>query len=150
MQIRSAGNHPRTSTITRAVDSDVRLSMPARPENVAVVRHVIGALAESLGLSARAVEDIRLAVTEACTNVVRHAYRDVEGPLEVTIHHSETMLTIAVADHGPGIRPDPTSDGPGLGLPLIAALSDALVIEHSVSGSRLAMSFVAQPLLETA
>ena len=150
MQIRSAGTDTRPSFARRAADSDVRLSMPARPENVAVVRHVIGALAEALGLSQRAVEDIRLAVTEACTNVVRHAYRDVEGPLEVTIQHTDSVLTIAVADRGPGIRPNPSGEGPGLGLPLIAALSDALVIEHSVSGSRLAMSFVAQPLLETA
>lgn len=150
MQIRSAATDARAVTPPRAADSDVRLSMPARPENVAVVRHVIGALAEALGLSSRAVEDIRLAVTEACTNVVRHAYRDVEGPLEVTIQHTDAMLTIAVSDRGPGIKPNPASEGPGLGLPLIAALSDALVIEHSVSGSRLAMSFVAQPMLETA
>lgn len=141
---------PRSDRPTPAADSDVRLSMPAVPENVAVVRHVIGALTEALGLSHRAVEDIRLAVTEACTNVVRHAYRDHEGPLEVTMRHADGMLTISVLDRGDGIRPHPGGEGPGLGLPLIAALSDALVIERSGGGSRLAMSFVAQPVLETA
>src|SRR5918992_627110 len=57
-----------------APDSDIRLTLPARPENVAVVRHVLGALAEALALPPALVDDVRLAVTEACTNVVRHAY----------------------------------------------------------------------------
>ena len=57
-----------------ALDSDVRLTLPARPENVAVVRHVLGAFAEALQLPEPTIEDMRLAVTEACTNVVRHAY----------------------------------------------------------------------------
>ena len=61
-----------------ARDSDVRLTLPARPENVAVIRHVLGAFAEALRLPDDLVEDMRLAVTEACTNVVRHAYAD--GP----------------------------------------------------------------------
>src|SRR3712207_677573 len=58
--------------------SDVRLTLPARPENVAVVRHVLGAFAEALQLPDPVIEDMRLAVTEACTNVVRHAYADGE------------------------------------------------------------------------
>ena len=86
--------------------------------------------------------DIRLAVTEACTNVVRHAYRDREGPLEIVIEPSAEGLTVVVADRGRGILPNPSSEGPGLGLPLIAALADALEIEHSPQrGSRLSMQF---------
>ena len=66
------------------MSSDVRLTLPARPENVAVIRHVLGAFAEALQLPADLVEDMRLAVTEACTNVVRHAYHDGEpGPIDV-------------------------------------------------------------------
>ena len=56
--------------------TDVRLTLPARPENVAVVRHVLGAFAEALDLPPDLIEDMRLAVTEACTNVVRHAYAE--------------------------------------------------------------------------
>ena len=52
----------------------VTLSLPARPENMSVIRHVLGAFAEALRLPDDLVEDLRLAVTEACTNVVRHAY----------------------------------------------------------------------------
>src|SRR5829696_8393964 len=56
-------------------DSEIRLTLPARPENVAVVRHVLGALADAVRLAPDLANDMRLAVTEACTNVVRHAYR---------------------------------------------------------------------------
>ena len=127
------------------LSSDVRLSLPARAENIAVVRHVIGALLESLGVPERLVEDIRLAVTEACTNVVRHAYVDGPGPVEVIVRPAEDhALTVIVADRGRGITPgaSPSAEGPGLGLPLIAALTDGLEIQHSPeTGSRLAMSF---------
>src|ERR1700745_3993604 len=61
---------------SRPPRTDVKLTLPARPENVAVVRHVLGAFAQALGLSVELIEDLRLAVTEACTNVVRHAYPD--------------------------------------------------------------------------
>src|ERR1043165_7468810 len=53
---------------------DVTLTLPARPEHVAVVRHVLGAFAEALRMPEELIEDLWLAVTEACTNVVRHAY----------------------------------------------------------------------------
>ena len=129
---------------TPARECDIRLTLPARAENIALVRHVIGALAESLALPPKTIEDIRLAVTEACTNVVRHAYRDRpdEGPLEIVVEPENDCLTVVVADRGRGILPNPSSEGPGLGLPLIAALADALEIEHSPQrGSRLSMQF---------
>jgi anti-sigma regulatory factor (Ser/Thr protein kinase) len=124
--------------------SDVRLALPARPENVALIRHVLGALAEALDLPAEIVEDMRLAVTEACTNVVRHAYDHSEpGRLEIVIRPDGDRLEIIVSDEGRGIGPSPDTAGPGLGLPLIAALADSLVIEHAPrAGSRLAMSFL--------
>jgi serine/threonine-protein kinase RsbW len=126
-------------------DSDVRLSLPARPENVSVVRHVLGAFAEALHLPEAVVEDVRLAVTEACTNVVRHAYgsRDAgPGPLEIVIRPDGDRLEVIVSDHGRGIGPSPDTTGPGLGLPLIAAIVHSLEIHHAPSaGSRLAMSF---------
>jgi anti-sigma regulatory factor (Ser/Thr protein kinase) len=62
-----------------ATPSPVRLSLPARARNVAVVRRALEAVAEELALPRRLVEDMRLAVTEACTNVVRHAYAGDEA-----------------------------------------------------------------------
>lgn len=124
-------------------DADVRLTLPARPENVAVVRHVLGAFADALRLPGPIVEDMRLAVTEACTNVVRHAYDgSAPGPLEIVIRPDGDVLEVIVTDHGRGIGPSPDTAGPGLGLPLIAAIADRLEIQHAPrAGSRLAMSF---------
>ena len=125
-------------------ESDVRLTLPARPENVAVVRHVLGAFAEALHLPATVVEDVRLAITEACTNVVRHAYDGGDpGPIEIVIRPAGDMLDVIVSDRGRGTTAlSPDRAGPGLGLALIAALSDKVEIQNTPSaGSRLAMSF---------
>jgi serine/threonine-protein kinase RsbW len=145
--------HRRASAATRAMtSSDVRLTLPARPENVAVIRHVMGAFAEALQLPSDLIEDMRLAVTEACTNVVRHAYHDGEpGPIDVTIRPNGDKLELIVSDQGAGIGPSPDLAGPGLGLPLIAALADHVEIEHAPSnGSRLRMSFRCRPHLGVA
>jgi len=129
--------------------TDVRLTLPARPENVAVIRHVLGAFAEALELPPDVVEDMRLAVTEACTNVVRHAYHDGDtGPIDVIVRPSGDGLELIVVDRGRGMGPSPDTTGPGLGLPLIAALADTVKIEpESPRGSRLAMTFPCRPRL---
>jgi serine/threonine-protein kinase RsbW len=107
------------------------------------VRHVLGALAEALDLPPAVTDDMRLAVTEACTNVVRHAYSGDDGTIDVVVRPTGRELEVVVADAGRGIGPSPDTAGPGLGLPLIAALADSLEIERSASaGSRLVMSFV--------
>jgi serine/threonine-protein kinase RsbW len=122
---------------------DVRLTLPARAENVVLVRHVVGALAEALRMPPHLIDDVKLAVTEACTNVVRHAYAGREGPLEVHLEPEDgDCMTIVVTDRGQGIRPSPSEGGPGLGLPLIAALAHQLEIEHEPDrGSRVSMRF---------
>jgi serine/threonine-protein kinase RsbW len=123
-----------------ALDADFRLTLPARPENIAVVRHVIGAFGEAVSLPAPTIDDMRLAVTEACTNVVRHAYEE-DGHIEIVIRPEGDAVTLIVSDDGRG--PSPDVAGPGLGLPLIAALADKLEIEHAPQrGSRLLMSFL--------
>jgi anti-sigma regulatory factor (Ser/Thr protein kinase) len=133
-------------------DTDVRLSLPARPENVAVVRHVLSGLAEALNLPSEIVEDMRLAVTEACTNVVRHAYDgERAGPIEIVLRPDGDRLDVIVSDAGRGIGPSPDTAGPGLGLPLIASLVHRLEIQHAPSaGSRLAMTFLRGGHMEAA
>lgn len=108
---------------------DLQLLVPARAENVAVVRHAFGGLADALELPDQLAADIKLAVTEACTNVVLHAYTDEEGPLEVDASILDGEIVIIVRDHGAGIHPRPDSPGLGLGLPLIATLSQSLELE---------------------
>jgi serine/threonine-protein kinase RsbW len=106
--------------------ADLELTLPARAENVAVVRHAFGGLGDVLEVPDQTLSDIKLAVTEACTNVVVHAYPDGEGPLAVRARVDERVLTVVVADDGRGISPRPDSPGLGLGLPLIATLAESL------------------------
>jgi len=106
---------------------DLQLLLPARAENVAVVRHAFGGLGEAMELADQTISDIKLAVTEACTNVVVHAYPDGEGSMAIdaTMDDGE-RLRIVVRDEGQGIVPRPDSPGLGLGLPLIATLAESL------------------------
>jgi serine/threonine-protein kinase RsbW len=108
------------------VPPDLVLSLPARAENVAVVRHAFGGLAEALEVPDQLLSDIKLAVTEACTNVVIHAYPDEEGPMEIRAAIGEDELSIVVRDEGRGVVPRADSPGLGLGLPLIATLTQSL------------------------
>ena len=106
--------------------------LPATPDNVGVVRHAVAGLAETLGMDPIATTDLKTIVSEACTNVAVHAYGAEGGPLEVQVISDEAGITVAVRDHGTGIRPraDLDSSRLRLGLPLIAALSSSF----SVSG----------------
>jgi len=123
-------------------DAEVRLSLPARPENVAVVRHLMSAFADAFDYPAETMEDVRLAVTEACTNVVRHAYGEVEGLIDVHVRPEPDRLEITIADTGRGIARSADREGPGYGLPMLAKLADTLEIDRTVhAGSRVAMSF---------
>jgi anti-sigma regulatory factor (Ser/Thr protein kinase) len=126
--------------------TDVKLTLPARPENVSVIRHVLGAFAEALRLPDELVEDLRLAVTEACTNVVRHAYPvDQTGPVEISIQPQQETVSVVVSDHGRGIGTSSDTTGPGLGLPLIAAIADEVELQPVPGGgSRVAMTFSRQ------
>jgi anti-sigma regulatory factor (Ser/Thr protein kinase) len=132
----------------------VRLSLPARARNIAVVRRALEAIAEELALPGRLVEDMRLAVTEACTNVVRHAYRgseaDDQNALRVELRPQRRGMLVVVEDRGHGVGPSPDTGGPGFGLPLIAALTEDLEITSGGHrrGTRVAMSFA--PVIEAA
>src|SRR4051812_19764185 len=109
------------------VTPDLELKLPARAENVAVVRHAFGGFAEVLAVDEQTLADIKLAVTEACTNVVIHAYDPAApGSLEVDASFDDERLTVVIRDRGRGIVPRPDSPGLGLGLPLIATLAESL------------------------
>jgi len=105
---------------------DLELSLPARAENVAVVRHAIGGLGDVLDVDDQVLSDIKLAVTEACTNVVVHAYPDGEGPMGLRASVMDDHVAIVIHDRGRGIVPRADSPGLGLGLPLIATLAESL------------------------
>ncbi len=115
----------------------IRLRVPARAENVFVVRQALTGLGQALGVDRAVLDDIKIAVTEACTNVVVHAYRDGEGLLEVDAWPDGPRLLVVVRDHGPGVAPraDRASAGLGLGLPLMATLSEEMRIMTGDDGA---------------
>jgi serine/threonine-protein kinase RsbW len=125
---------------------DVRLTMPARPEGVAVVRQALAGVADALDVDAAVLADMKMALSEACTNVVVHAYADGDGVLEVEVSADDSGLEIRVRDHGTGIQPqvNPSREVPalGLGLPLIAALSDSFELQGQAGeGTEVRMRF---------
>jgi len=111
------------------------MSLPARAENVAVVRHALAGLAERIGMDEAGVADLKTVVTEACMNVVVHAYPDDRvGTLEIEATPELDGLTVVVRDYGFGIRPRTEVERPSLriGLSLIAALSSSFEIKGGV------------------
>jgi anti-sigma regulatory factor (Ser/Thr protein kinase) len=111
--------------------AELHLVVPARSDNVAVVRQAVAGLGEAVGMDGGRIADLKTVVTEACTNVVLHAYEEESGPLEVLASPSEDHLDVTVRDRGAGFRPRPTPHKEaslGLGVPLIAALSDRFEI----------------------
>ncbi len=115
--------------------SGLQMSLPARAENVAVVRHALAGFAERIGMDEAGVADLKTVVTEACMNVVVHAYpAQAPGLLEVDATQELEGLTVVIRDYGMGIRPRPDADRPSLriGLTLIAALSKSFEIKGGV------------------
>ncbi len=104
--------------------------LPAKPENVAVIRHALAGLAEEIGMDEPGLADLKTVVTEACMNVAVHAYQGEPGPLNVEAKPDEGGLTVVVRDQGAGIKPQADSEHGSLrlGLSLIAALSSSFSI----------------------
>lgn len=136
---------PRPLATPTATDVDrLELRLELSAESVRRARHEVAAFAEQHGLASRA--DVALALTEAATNVVLHAYRGTEDRgIRVVACARETGLVVVVRDYGCGMSPNPDSPGPGLGLSVIGALAAELNIERPPDGgTRVRMRF---PLL---
>ncbi len=124
---------------------NVRLSLPGSAENVLVVRQALTGLAASLGLDPIETNDLNTAVTEACNNVVMHAYGGEEGPLEVDVSALPGALAVVVRDRGGGIRarepePEPDDAHAGMGIPVIHALTRrAELVERAGGGTEVRM-----------
>jgi serine/threonine-protein kinase RsbW len=110
----------------------LELELPARSENLTLVRQVLGGVAEAEGWTAALLMDIRLAVTEACSNVVAHAYPSApNGLIRVSVIAYPHQITVSVRDSGIGIVPrmNACPRGLGLGLQLIVALTTEVRIQ---------------------
>ena len=124
----------------------VRLRIPARAEYVALARLALSGLADIAELPEETVADLKLALTEAVSNSVRHAYADRGGFVSVAYELSRTALAIEVVDDGEGFDPErpPALEGEeltegGLGIAIIRTIADEFEIDSKpgVRGSRL-------------
>jgi serine/threonine-protein kinase RsbW len=126
---------------------DLELTLPARAENVAVIRHVIGGVGEALSLDPEVLADVKLALSEACANAVIHAYaEDGAGLMDVSLDVEPGVLAFVVRDHGRGMSPRADSPGLGVGLPLIASLAESLELSNGQDGgTEVRMTFLREP-----
>ena len=126
----------------------VRLTIPARAEYITLGRLALTAIAGVRPLSDETLHDLKLALTEACTNSVKHAYGEDGGSIDIVYELLSDRLAVEVGDAGAGFEPnggrrggageDELLEEGGLGIEIIRALTDEVEIaEREGGGSRL-------------
>jgi serine/threonine-protein kinase RsbW len=127
----------------------LRISFPAKPEQVSMVRHAMAEFGRQAGLGARGVADLETIVTEACMNAAAHAYEGAaDGRIEVAADVDPGEISVIVRDRGVGIHPRPAGTGVSrrLGLVLIAALASSVEIRsHRGEGTELRATLSSVP-----
>ena len=128
------------NAVTLGAAQAVRLTIPARPEFIGLTRLALTGLSRVRHLPDDVVADLKLAITEACSNSVRHAYPGGDGTVHVLYELRPDRLVVEVADDGGGFDPDreesdagALSEG-GLGIAIIRAISDQLEIGTARNG----------------
>jgi serine/threonine-protein kinase RsbW len=129
--------------------SEIRLEIPPRRDHLALVRGVVTSAA-TLGrsVSQRRLEDLRLAVSEACANAIDGAERaGNREPLEVHIEVEDHLISVTITDHAGGFAPSelghlPAATDPGrlrhergLGIPLMRSLADDVHFTATADGT---------------
>lgn len=120
----------------------VRLSIPAKPEYITLSRLALTGLSRVRPLSDDTLADLKLALTEACSNSVRHAYSDGEGHVQISFELLDDRIVVEVADDGSGFEPNGAGGEPddgeltegGLGIAIIRSIADELEIGGRESG----------------
>lgn len=128
----------------------VRLTIPAKPEYITLSRLALTGLSRVRRLAPDTLADLKLALTEACSNSVRHAYGEREGHVEISFHLRSDRLVIEVADDGTGFEaeePGRSFDGDdltegGLGIAIIRAIADEVEIGDGGNGRGSRLRFV--------
>ena len=123
----------------------MRLTIPARAEYITLGRLALTAIAGVRPVSDETLHDLKLALTEACTNSVKHAYGNGGGDIEIVYQLEPDRLVVEVGDMGSGFEPGELAPGDeseleegGLGIEIIRALTDEVEIgEREGGGSRL-------------
>jgi serine/threonine-protein kinase RsbW len=124
----------------------VRLRVPARAQHIALARLALSGLADIVALPDEQLADLKLALTEAVSNSVRHAYADGAGFVSIAYELTGDALAVEVVDDGRGFDPDrpPPLEGEeltegGLGIAIIRTIADEFELDSrpGVRGSRL-------------
>jgi serine/threonine-protein kinase RsbW len=116
---------------------NIRLELLSRPEDVQLARELVSGVADATGIDPLSVDDIRTAVTEACNNVIQHAYDGATGPLELDLNLEQDALEATVRDHGGGMQPwirTSQADTLGIGLMVIKALAESVEFGDTSDG----------------
>jgi serine/threonine-protein kinase RsbW len=128
----------------------VRLTIPAKAEYISLSRLALSGLSRVRAFSDETLADLKLALTEACSNSVRHAYEDGEGHVDVSFELREDRLIVEVADDGTGFEPGEVgsnggdaelSEG-GLGIAIIRSIADQVEIGGGPGGRGSRLRFV--------
>jgi serine/threonine-protein kinase RsbW len=126
----------------------VRLTIPAKAEYITLCRLALTGISRLRPLSEETLADLKLALTEACSNSVRHAYRDGDGRVEIVYELEPDRLAIEVTDDGAGFeaqRPlgddEELTEG-GLGIAIIRAIADELELGPKPDGPGSRLRFV--------
>jgi serine/threonine-protein kinase RsbW len=116
-------------------------AFPSSPAGVGAMRRDVAAFAGRAGMDEDGVGSVRLAVSEAATNAVVHAYREHDGELRVRAYVEGDELVVVVRDMGIGLAPRPDSPGLGLGMPLMASVTSRFRVVSDGVGTEIHMAF---------
>jgi serine/threonine-protein kinase RsbW len=133
-----------------AVMREVRLRIPAKPEYITLCRLALTGISRLRPLSEETLADLKLALTEACSNSVRHAYANGDGTVDIRYELHPDRLVIEVADDGTGFDPAvPGGEGlgeelaeGGLGIAIIRSIADDVEIGTGADGRGSRLRFV--------
>jgi anti-sigma regulatory factor (Ser/Thr protein kinase) len=118
---------------------ELRLDLPSRADSVKRARDAVATVAERAGVP---VADVKLAVSEAVSNAITHAFRGrAGGTISVRAKEKDGRLLVVVADDGTGMRPNLDSPGLGFGISLITELAGDVRFDSSPRGLTVSMSF---------
>jgi anti-sigma regulatory factor (Ser/Thr protein kinase) len=125
----------------------VRLDLESRPQTLTIVRGMLAGVAELLWIEPELLDDLKTAVSEACNNVVLHAYKGGAGPMGIRLYIDDSRIRVTIRDEGVGIPPEALSDdrADGIGVSVIRALADEVqFISGGDRGTEVQIDFAAR------
>ncbi|KAB3533821.1 histidine kinase [Alkaliphilus pronyensis] len=125
--------------MSKSITDYIKLSIPNKPEYVSVVRLTVAAIANRMGFNVEDIEDIKIAIAEACTNAITHGKKEDKNNFDIEFIVKDDKLTMVVCDSGRGCITDeisvPNLNDPkegGLGIFIIKSLMDEVEITSNL------------------